>query len=110
MADMKEKKLLISSAITVLAISLSFCKNIKLKTTENELHNAKWKVVNIQYKIVDKGINVSSYDYPGSAMDYMSFSNNNKIYRFINGSKDVISYMLIPGNKILCDGDTMFIK
>ncbi len=40
----------------------------------------------------------------------MTFSNSNKIYRLIHCTKDIIPYTLMPGNKIVCNEDTMVIK
>jgi hypothetical protein len=107
---MKKRKLIITSTIALFVISFSFCKDIKLERTQQELLNAKWSIASMKYNVVENGIHISSRNYDGSSTDYMAFSNNNKIYRLIHGTKDVVPYTLIPGNKIICDEDTMIIK
>lgn len=107
---MKKKKLITTCTIIILAISFSFCKDIKLKKTTEELLNAKWKIVDVEYKIINNGKNTSLYKYMGSPTDYMAFTNDSKVYRLMHGTKDIITYTLISGNTILYDNDTMLIK
>ncbi|MBK7884167.1 MAG: hypothetical protein IPJ81_10520 [Chitinophagaceae bacterium] len=97
---------LIASAMGLLSLH----KKNRADISPAELLNAKWKVINIQYKIIDNDVNISAHDYIGSPTDYMAFTNNNKIYRLIHSVKDVVPYILISENKILCDEDTIIIK
>jgi hypothetical protein len=100
---MRKTLTLLVCAAAVLMMFATACK--KDSKTPQELILGKWTFDTYSYKEVDGGVVDEDSEDVSSANYYLDFRSDGKVYAFIWGDYDTLSYSVPDAKTLIIDGD-----
>jgi hypothetical protein len=101
------KKILFPLIIAVLTVTA--CKKDKSEVQAPTL-TGKWGIANMLNKEIVNGATMYSDNYTGTAADYMEFKTDNTLSYFVDGFGLILSYQILPDNKLKIEDDIFTIQ
>ena len=89
----------------VLLTAVAACK--KDEEEEAPAIQGRWSIENYIEREFDNGQWVTDDTIPGFTTDFVEFQSNGKVIASVFGMRDTSDYRVIPGNKLIMDGDTV---